>query len=276
MIWLLEREDGTFPSKRKKPPVWGGVSADVVFGGFHPTSPPRVVLRPPCGLPLLLPRLRASESHSESAVGLLGEQGSHEASHRRAKRGGRRATMHALSLGESSQQLLSHLQAERRTVHHHLLHAYSVPVEKTWISTGVWTTKRLLWINLTKRACVRHRTESRHLRLGITVAESVGRKMCLRPMKQLIHVRVPVPQVKRGLVPLLTIPHTQVRDDSTKPTRLGIDDVPVGVMKLVRLVGEPAREAHHVPLSGSAHASQVSQARWSPCLTMWSVRVIPQ
>lgn len=132
--WLTRLDDFVararrrdFPAKtQKKPPAWGGVSAFVVSGGFHPTSPPRVVLRPPCGLPLLLPRLRASESHSESAVGLLGEQGSHEASHRRAKRGGRRATVHALSLGESSQQLLCHLQAERRTVHHHLLHTRSV------------------------------------------------------------------------------------------------------------------------------------------------------
>lgn len=272
MIWLLEREDGTFPSKRKKkPPVWGGVSADVVFGGFHPTSPPRVVLRPPCGLPLLLPRLRASESHSESAVGLLGEQGSHEASHRCPKGGGRRATVRTLSLSESSQQLLSHLQAER-LVHLHLLHTRSVGGRLARISTGVWITPRLLWIslwiNLTKRACVRRRTESRHLRLTTTVAESILRKMCLRPTKQRIHVSTLVPQVKRGLMPHLAIPHAQVRDDSTKPTRFGVDDVPVGVMKLVRLVGEPAREAHHVPLSGSAHASQVSQARWSPCLTM--------
>lgn len=66
-------------------------------------------------------------------------------------------------------------------------------------------------------------------------------KMCLRPMKQRIHVGAPVPQVKRGLMPFLAIPHAQVREESTKPTRLGVDDVPVGVTKLVRLVGEPAR-----------------------------------
>ena len=131
--WLTRLDDFVararrrdFPAKtQKKPPAWGGVSAFVVSGGFHPTSPPRVVLRPPCGLPLLLPRLRASESHSESAVGLLGEQGSHEASHRCPKGGGRRATVRTLSLSESSQQLLSHLQAER-LVHLHLLHTRSV------------------------------------------------------------------------------------------------------------------------------------------------------
>ena len=66
-------------------------------------------------------------------------------------------------------------------------------------------------------------------------------KMCLRPTKQRIHVSALVPQVKRGLMPFLAIPHAQVREESTKPTRLGVDDVSVGVTKLVRLVGEPAR-----------------------------------
>jgi len=66
---------------------------------------------------------------------LLGKQVCHETCHQRPKAGGRRATVRTLSLGESSQQLLSHLQAER-LLHLHLLHTLSVPCPLVRISTG--------------------------------------------------------------------------------------------------------------------------------------------
>ena len=63
-------------------------------------------------------------------------------------------------------------------------------------------------------------------------------------------------------MPLSSIPHTDIREDAGDSTGLRVDDIPVvGMSEYANPVGEPARDAHHVPLSGSAHASQVSQAR---------------
>ena len=97
-----------------------------------------------------------------------------------------------------------------------------------------------------------------YLRLIVTVAERLERKVCLYPNTEVVDSITGIPHGEWGLMPLLPVPYADICEYPVprEASGLRMDDAPVGMAVLLLFVKETVKKSLH------PSTSQDGQGEW--------------